>query len=98
MKRTTVYLEEPTDLKLTRLAKQQGRSKAELIREVLGEHVEEAEKKPFEVPDWVGIASSEGAYTAEEDEALLGRLIEEDYERVMKEWNAHEQDDSADSR
>ena len=91
MKRTTVYLEEPIDLELARLARGQGRSKAELIREVLSKHVEKTKQKPFEVPDWVGMGRGGESRTPEEDDALLGRLIEEDHERVMAEWSAREQ-------
>ena len=95
MKRTTVYLEEETDLELKRLAKREGCSKAELIRGVLSGHVEEAKKKPFQLPDWVGMGRSEVSYTPEEEKALLGRLIEKDYARIMADWEAHERNDDS---
>jgi len=97
MKRTTIYLDEEIDLELARLARQEGRSKAELVREVLGGHVAEAKKKPFNLPDWVGMGHSKVPYTQEESEALLGRLIEEDHERVMADWKARQSTDCKDS-
>jgi predicted transcriptional regulator len=82
MKRTTVYLDELTDLELARLAKQQGRSKAELIREVLGAYVEKARKALRPVPDWVGMGNSGGKRIAERDEELLREGFAEEYERL----------------
>ena len=79
MKRTTVYLEERTDLEFGRLAKQKGRSKAELMREAMRRYLEREDAK-FEVPDWVGIGVSHGddAFTAAELDIQLGQLIKKD--------------------
>lgn len=82
MKRTTVYLDELTDLELARLAKQQGRSKAELIREALDTYAENARKAVRPVPDWVGMGNSGGKRIAERDEELLREGFAEEYERL----------------
>lgn len=87
MKRTTVYLEELTDLKLSRLARLNNRSKAELIREALDKYVEAAQEAS-PVPSWVGAGRSGMPDLAERDEELLGELYEEDYARIMADWKA----------
>jgi predicted transcriptional regulator len=88
MKRTTVYLDEGTDLELARIARRQARSKAELIREALDRFVqaERAQKQPL--PSWVGAGRSGIPDLAERDEELLDEIFEEEYERVMAEWEA----------
>ena len=65
------------------MARRAGRSKADLIREVLGRHITQTKDSSFDVPDWVGMGHSEKPYSFEEDEALLGRHIEEDHKRVV---------------
>ncbi len=80
MKRTTVYLDESVDRELTRLARLEGRSKAELIREVLGEHIGERQKGSS-VPEWVGIASGSGDL-AKRGEEVLAELLEEKQRRI----------------
>lgn len=87
MKRTTVYLDERTDLELARIARQKERPKAELIREAL-EHYLAREAKPRRQPRSVGMGRSGVPDLAERDEELLGELLEEDYARVMAEWAA----------
>jgi Ribbon-helix-helix protein, copG family len=57
MKRTTVYLEEDLNLELKRLADQQGRPQAELIREALREYAQ-ANRSSRVVPVWVGMGQS----------------------------------------
>ena len=82
MKRTTVYLEEQTDLNLSQLARQQGRSKAELIREALTTYVEQRAPRPL--PRSVGMGRSGVPDLAEHDEELLHKLYEEKYARLME--------------
>jgi len=91
MKRTTVYLDDRTDLELARLARQQGRSKAELIREALAAHVATAARESQGAPDWVGMVDSGGARIAERDEELFGKLLEEEYDQILTEWHARRQ-------
>jgi hypothetical protein len=87
MRRTTVYLDELMDVQLARLARLQKRSKADLIREAL-ELFLVAKRAPEPVPSWVGAGRSGIPDLAERDEELLGELLEEDYARVMAEWEA----------
>ncbi len=84
MKRTTVYLEEQTDLNLSRLARQQGRSKAELIRVALDTYVGNTLKEARPVPDWVGMGDSGGARIAERAEELLQQGLAEEHERLRE--------------
>lgn len=84
MKRTTVYLKEQTDLNLSQLARQQGRSKAELIRAALDEYVNIMLKEARPVPDWVGMGDSGGARIAERDEELLQKGLAEEHERLRE--------------
>jgi len=46
MKKTTVYLETEVDRDLVRLAKAEGKSKAEVIREALAARAAKAPKRP----------------------------------------------------
>jgi predicted transcriptional regulator len=87
MKRTTVYLDEVTDLKLARLARLRGRSKADLIREALDRLVE-TEGQEGSLPSWVGAGRSGIPDLAERDEELLGELYQEEHERIMADWKA----------
>ena len=82
MKRTTVYLEEETDLNLSQLARQRGRSKAELIRAALADYVNSTLKEARPVPDWVGMGDSGGARIAERDEELLQEGFAEEHEHL----------------
>lgn len=82
MKRTTIYLDELLDRNLAQLAHRQERSKAELIRDVLGHYVDQQETKT--VPDWVGMVSSGQGDLAERAEEVLGELLEQDYERMLE--------------
>ena len=70
MKRTTVYLEEETDLEFSRLARQQDRSKAELIREALKAYISR-EKQPRKLPSSVGMVNSGGNDFADNAEEAL---------------------------
>lgn len=88
MKRTTVYLEEQTDLDLSQLARQQGRPKAELIREALSVYVAQRASRPL--PRSVGMGRSGVPDLAEHDEELLHKLYEEKYTQVMKTQTAEE--------
>ena len=92
MKRTTVYLDEMTDLGLARLAKQQRRSKAELVREALQTYLEDAEKAVDTVPAWVGIGRSGVPDLAERDEEILGEIYEERQARIMAEWEERQKE------
>lgn len=82
MKRTTVYLEEETDLNLSQIARQQGRAKAELIREALNVYV--AQRASRTLPRSVGIGHSGVPDLAEHDEEILGELFEEKYAHIME--------------
>lgn len=82
MKRTTVYLEEATDLELAQLARQQGRPKAELVREALTTYVAQ-QYSPRPLPRSVGMGRSGISNLAEQDEALLGNLYEQKLAQVM---------------
>lgn len=86
MKRTTVYLDELTDLELARVARQQGRAKAELIREALEDFLREHREKPREVPSWVGAGRSGMPDLAERDEELLAELLDQEYEEILADW------------
>lgn len=79
-----MYLEEQTDLNLSQLARQQGRSKAELIRAALNGYISSALKEVRPVPDWVGIGDSGGARIAERDEGLLQKGLAEEHERLKE--------------
>jgi len=92
MKRTTVYLDELTDLELSRLAKQQGRSKAELIREALGAYTKQQKRSQESLPSWVGMGRSGVPDLAERDEELLGEIYEERYAHIMEDWRAREKE------
>ncbi len=85
MKRTTVYLEEETDLEFGRLARQQDRPKAELIREALKAYISR-EQKPRKLPRSIGMGRSGMPDLAERDEELLGEIYEERYARIMADW------------
>ena len=92
MKRTTVYLDELTDLELAHLAKQQGRSKAELIREALAAYTQQQKRAQEPVPSWVGMGRSGVPNLAERDEELLGEIYEERHARIMVDWKAREKE------
>ncbi len=79
-----MYLEEQTDLNLSQLARQQGRSKAELIRSALDKYVNGTLKETRPVPDWVGMGDSGGARIAERDEELLQQGFAGEHERLRK--------------
>lgn len=89
MKRTTVYLDDRTDLELARLARQQGRSKAELMREAL-EHYLAQEARPRSLPRSVGMGRSGRTDLAEHDEELLAEIFDEEYQRIADEWKVRE--------
>lgn len=86
MKRTTVYLDETTDLELSQLARQQGRAKAELVREALQTYLKDVAGADAPVPAWVGMGHSGVRDLAERDEELLGEIYEERYARITAEW------------
>jgi len=90
MKRTTVYLDELTDLELAGLARQQERSKAELIREALSSYVER-QGMPRPLPRSVGMGRSGVPDLAERDEELLAGLYEEKYARIMADQEAKQE-------
>lgn len=92
MKRTTVYLDELTDLELARLARQRKRSKAELIREALGSYIKANKPKLSPYPSWVGAGHSGVPDLAEHDEELLGQIYEEKHARITAEWEAREKE------
>ena len=99
MKRTTVYLEEETDLEFGRLARQQDRPKAELIREALKAYISRAQT-PRKLPRSVGIVSvgmvnSGGNDFAERAEELYGELLEAEHEEIMRDWKERKQRDSS---
>jgi predicted transcriptional regulator len=70
MKRTTVYLEEDLNLELKRLADQQGRPQAELIREALRNYAQ-ANRSSRAVPEWVGLGQSGVGNLSERVDELL---------------------------
>lgn len=90
MKRTTVYLDELIDLELARLARQQERSKAELIREALTSYMER-QGTPRPLPRSVGMGRSGVPDLAERDEELLAELYEEKYARIMADQEAKQE-------
>jgi predicted transcriptional regulator len=92
MKRTTVYLDESTDLGLARLAKQRGRAKAELVREALQTYLRDAEKAVDTVPAWVGMGRSGMPDLAERTDELLGEIYEERHARIMAEWEEYQKE------
>ena len=92
MKRTTVYLEEQTDLNLSQLARQQGRSKAELIREALKAYTRQQKHVEKPTPSWVGAGRSGIPDLAERDEELLGEIYEERHARIMADWKEGEKE------
>lgn len=87
MKRTTVYLEESTDLELSQLAKQQDRAKAELIREALESYLG-AERKPRPLPRSVGMGRSGVPDLAEHDEELLLEMLEQEHQETLASYEA----------
>ena len=71
MKRTTVFLHEPTECDLKALASEQGRPVAELVREALVEYVGRHTAKARRPLRFVGIGRSGHTDTAERHEELL---------------------------
>ena len=94
MKRTTVYLEEAADLELARLAKQQDRPKAELIREALKAYISR-EQTPRKLPRSVGMVNSGGNNFAERTEELYGQLLEVEHEEIMRDWKERKKRESS---
>ncbi|WP_135257411.1 MULTISPECIES: CopG family transcriptional regulator [Thermus] len=76
MKRTTLYLPEELDLLLSQLARREGRSKAQLIREAL-ERFAEAKREGV-LPSWVGVGESRDPGYIDRDEEELLRALEEE--------------------
>ena len=70
MKRTTVYLEETTDLALKRLSNRTKRSQAELMREALETYVQQKAEE-VRAPSWVGLGESNVPNLAERTDELL---------------------------
>ncbi len=89
MKRTTVYLEEATDLKLSQIAKQRGTSKAELIRQALTALIERERQGAADeaAPSWLGAGAS-GRADAREYDAELLELLERDHEDALASYDA----------
>ncbi|MDZ7703746.1 MAG: CopG family transcriptional regulator [Trueperaceae bacterium] len=85
MKRTTVYLPEEIDLELARLARQEERSKAELIREALETFVER-KAKTRTLPPSVGMGRSGMSDLAERADEFLAEIYEEKHARIMAEY------------
>jgi metal-responsive CopG/Arc/MetJ family transcriptional regulator len=82
MKRTTIMAEEEILYKIERIAREQGKSKAEIIREALTLYVTDVEKQnPPENPllSLIGLAGDEG----EEMDLSDGK----DEEILSEEWN-----------
>ncbi|MDZ7703747.1 MAG: CopG family transcriptional regulator [Trueperaceae bacterium] len=86
MKRTTVYLSEAIDLELARLARQEGRSKIELIREVLKTFVAQKKTEQQDVPSWLGAGRSNVSDLAERADEFLAEIYEEKYARIMTDY------------
>ena len=89
MKRTTVYLEEQTDLALSQIAKRRGQAKAELIRQALTAYIEREQKAVADeaVPSWVGAGNSGVSGWTDDDRELL-ELLEKDHEEALASWDA----------
>lgn len=85
MKRTTVYLPEELDLDLARLARQQERPKAELIREALESFVRQQTKQRT-LPPSVGMGRSGIPDLAERADEFLAEIYEEKHARIMAEY------------
>lgn len=68
MKRTTIYLDESIDRELKRIAKQTGRSRAELIREGV-QNIVASHKRPL--PKSIGMVNSGSNDFADKAEDLL---------------------------
>lgn len=71
MKRTTVFLYEPTECDLKALARQQGRPVADMIREAITEYVAREKGKARRPLRFVAIGRSGHTDTAERHEELL---------------------------
>ncbi|ADI14519.1 CopG family transcriptional regulator [Truepera radiovictrix] len=94
MKRTTVYVDEKTDLELAHLARQQGRPKAELVREALSRYVER-QRTPRPLPRSVGMGRSGLPDLAERTDELLGGLYEEEHASVTAASRERQRDEEA---
>jgi predicted transcriptional regulator len=90
MKRTTVYLEEATDLALSRLAKQRQQAKAELLREALSQFIAQHERaESQDVPLWLGAGDSgldRAAQEVEQDGARYAEHLEREYEEILSSY------------
>lgn len=73
MIKTTVYLEESADRALKQLARSQGRSQAEIIREALAAY---AAKASFPRPKGIGAYRSGRSDVSERAEELLRRAAQ----------------------
>ncbi len=90
MKRTTVYLEEQTDLALSQIAKRRGQPKAELIRQALAAFIEREQESPRPLPRSVGMGRSGMSNWAERDEEILLELLEQDHEEIVADYEARQ--------
>ncbi len=90
MKRTTVYLEEQTDLALSQIAKWRGQAKAELIREALAALIEREQESPRPLPRSVGMGHSGMSNWAERDEEILLELLEQDHQEIVADYEARQ--------
>ncbi len=70
MKRTTIFIEEPMERDLTALAEQEGRPKAALVREALGEYLARQQRGGRRL-GFAAIGGSGRGDTAERHEELL---------------------------
>lgn len=85
MKRTTVYLEEQTDLAPSQTAKRRGQAKAEIIREALTALVEREQESPRPLPRSVGMGRSGVANWDERDKEIL---LERDHQETVADYEA----------
>lgn len=77
------------DLDLGCLAKQQERSKAELIREALEQYLKKHEGART-LARSIGMGRSGMPDLAERAEELYGKLLEEEFEEIMADWQARQ--------
>ena len=65
MKTLTFTLEDELELRLTELAKREGRTEIEIVREAITAYTSAG------FPDWVGLGASKDGVLSEQDEAIL---------------------------
>lgn len=85
MKRTTLFADAGTLLELKRLAQEQRRPVAQLVREALEEYIQ-ARRRPGRRLSFVGIGESKTGDLSEQVDEHLAKIYEEEFQRERRSW------------